>query len=199
MNAVTDIESIHAVRKSQGGVFTTADLRTALADPHPASLTRRIKRLIEHGTLRRFARGFYTTANFQPERLACRMVPGACISFETVLAAELVIGPSPTKRIVATKPGRARTFEAHDLELEFLTLSSHLLFGCTNKDGIRRANAEKAVLDTLYFHLRGRHYSFDIYSDLNLAKLDAARLREYVARYPNPKFRAFARRVLELP
>jgi len=199
MNAVMDIEIIRAISERQGGVFTTSDLRTALADPHSASLTRRVHRLIAHGVLRRFARGFYTATDFVPERLVCRMVPGACISFETVLAAKLVIGPAPTRRIVATKLGAARRFKAADLKLDFVSLSSHLMFGCTNEGGIRRADAEKAVLDTLYFHLRGRRYSFDVYSDLNLTKLDSARLQDYLARYPNPKFRAFAGRVLKLP
>jgi hypothetical protein len=54
------------------------------------------------------------------------------------------------------------------------------------------------VLDTLYFHLRGRRYPFDIYSDIALHKFDKARLRDYVSRYRNPKFVAFVEGVLEI-
>ncbi len=59
------------------------------------------------------------------------------------------------------------------------------------------ADPEKAVLDTLYFHLRGRRYVFDIYSDLAIEKLDMDRVRTYLKRYRNPRFVSFATGLLE--
>ena len=59
-------------------------------------------------------------------------------------------------------------------------------------DGVRVADKEKAFLDVLYFHLRGRVYPFDLYSDIRLEAFDSMRLREYLKRYRNPKFVAFA-------
>ena len=56
---------------------------------------------------------------------------------------------------------------------------------------------EKAVLDVLYFHLRGRAYPFDLYSDIRFDELDRHRVREYLKRYENPKFIAFAETVLD--
>ena len=82
--------------------------------------------------------------------------------------------------------------------VEHVGVTVGLWFGFTVRDGVRYADAEKAVLDTLYFHLRGRRQAFDIYSDLNLRKLDRARLRDYLARYRNPRFVTFAQRLLEL-
>ena len=84
------------------------------------------------------------------------------------------------------------------IEVEHVGIASRLSFGCKPADGVRYANTEKAVLDVLYFHLRGRRYGFDIYSDINLRKLDMDRMNEYLRRYRNPKFVAFARRVLGL-
>jgi hypothetical protein len=72
-------------------------------------------------------------------------------------------------------------------------------FGYTATDGVQFADAEKAVLDVLYFHLRGRRYPFDIYSDIDFEKLDQGRLRSHLERYRNPKFVAFVRALLRLP
>ena len=71
------------------------------------------------------------------------------------------------------------------------------MFGFANVNGIRCAEVEKAVLDTLYYHLRGRRYAFDIYSDMDLSKLNHVRLREYLGCYNNPKFIAFVVGLLE--
>ena len=111
---------------------------------------------------------------------------------------ELLIGTSPDRRVVATKVGRTRRYAARGFEIEHVGISAGLSFGCKPTDGVRYADAEKAVLDVLYFHLRGRRYAFDIYSDINLLKLDSGRMHEYLKRYRNPKFVAFAQRVLEI-
>ena len=198
MKLESDRRLIERLRDPQRGVFTTADLRTALADPHGAAFTRRVNRLLDAGILWRFTRGFYVTESFDLELLSCRIAPHSCVSFETVLAGELFIGPRPERRVVATKVGPGRTYAARGYEIEHLSLSQHLNFGCTSDGGIRRANAEKAVLDVLYFHLRGRSSTFDIYSDLRLDKLDRERLARYIERYRNPKYKSFARHVLQL-
>jgi len=48
-------------------------------------------------------------------------------------------------------------------------------------------------MDTLYFHLRGRRYPFDIFSDFDYSGLDPKTLLEYLEAYENPKFVVFAK------
>lgn len=196
MNVISDSRLVSRLSVAQAGVFTTADLQTALGEQHPSAFGRRIRDLQTHGVLFRFTRGFYVTDEFELPVLSQRIAPGSCISFETVLARRLVIGTNPARRVVATKVGRTRRYAARGFEIEHVGISAGLVFGCANVDGVRFANAEKAVLDVLYFHLRGRRYAFDVYSDINLRKLDLSRVREYLQRYRNPRFVAFARRVL---
>jgi hypothetical protein len=198
MKALEDQRSVMSLGEAQRGVFSTADLRSALADRHPAAFGRRIRKLVEEGVLFRFTRGFYVTEEFELPVLSQRIAPESCISFETVLARELVIGPRPERRVVATKAGPSRRYESRGFVIEHLRVSPGLTFGCETVQGVRMANVEKAVLDVLYFHLRGRRYSFDIYSDLDPGRLDRARVKEYLARYANPKFRSFAASVLEI-
>ena len=198
MKTLSDSQMVTRLSGAQTGVFTTADLRTALGEVHPAAFGRRIRDLQTHGVLFRFTRGFYVTEKFELPVLSQRIAPSSCISFETVLARRLVIGTSPVRRVVATKVGRTRRYCSRGFEIEHVGISGGLVFGYENVDGVRYANVEKAVLDVLYFHLRGRRYAFDIYSDINLAKLNLDRTREYLRRYRNPKFVAFAKRVLRL-
>ena len=198
MKFIEDQRRVQRLRDAQRGVFSTADLRSALADRHPAALGRRIRKLVEEEVLTRFTRGFYVAQEFSLPVLSQRIAPESCISFETILARETVIGPKPERRVVATKAGPSRRYEARGFVIEHMRVSPDLMFGCEGVDGVRTAHVEKAVLDVLYFHLRGRRYSFDIYSDMNLGRLDRARLKEYLGRYANPKFRAFAEKVLEI-
>lgn len=198
MKSIFDSQLLTRLSAAQAGVFTTADLRTALGEPHPAAFTRRLRALQAHGVLFRFTRGFYVTEEFELPVLSQRIAPESCISFETVLAQRLIIGTNPVRRVVASKVGRTRRYAARGFEIEHVGISESLAFGCENVDGIRYTNSEKAVLDVLYFHLRGRRYAFDIYSDINLNKLDLDRMREYLERYRNPKFVVFASRVLGL-
>ena len=99
---------------------------------------------------------------------------------------------------IAARPGRAHAYRGLGVEIVHVHIAPHLDFGHDTVDGVRWADPEKAALDALYFHLRGRRYPFDVYSDLDLSRLDATRLEDYLARYRNPKFVAFARSVLRL-
>ncbi len=198
MKLLNDEKLISELSESQAGVFSTADLRVALSDPHPAAFGRRMRRLIDRQVLSRFVRGFYVASDFDLSVLSQRIAPNSCISFETVLARHLIIGTKPVHRILATKIGRTRRYSNGDFHVEHVGQSSHLFFGFENIDGIRYADPEKAVLDTCYFHLRGRRFAFDIYSDINLQKLDMDRIKKYLRAYRNSKFVAFAEKVLRI-
>ncbi len=188
---------INELADEQRGVFSKADLQTAFAEPHPSAFVRRVNRLEQLGTLRRFTRGCYVIPDFHLPTLSRRMVPDSYVSFEWCLARALVIGPRPTHRLVAVRTGKARSYSGLGSDLQYVSVSKHLFFGFdVGTDGVRYADPEKATLDALYFHLRGRRYSFDIYSDLQIERLNLERLSDYLSKYKNPKFRAFVLDVL---
>src|SRR5690606_3631596 len=113
-------------------------------------------------------------------------------------ARALVIGPRPERHLSAISADRPRRFEAHGWRVEFHRLAGWLRFGERVRAGVHETDPEKALLDVLYFHLRGSAALFDIYSDIGLDRLDGARLRDHLARYRNPRFVAFAEGVLRL-
>jgi len=179
-----------------GGVFSINDLRNLFNQQNDVLLHRHIRRFEEEGILSRFKQGFYTTPDFDPEVLACRMYPDAYISLGTILAKRLIIGSIPGKTTYAVKTGRTRLFTASGRTISYYEAAPELLFGFTTENGVRRATPEKAFLDTLYFHQKGRAFSFDIYSDIDTTRLDAERIRSWLPRYNNPRFISFVTGVL---
>jgi len=198
MKSVADSQLVHRLNAEQCGIYSKGDLQSAFGEPHPAGFVRRVNTLLDHGILRRFCRGWYVGEDFDLATLSQRLAPESYISFGTVLARDLIIGTSPDRQIVAVKLGRPRRYTCDGYVIEHVGTTEELLFGFSTVNGVRYANAEKAVLDALYFHLRGRLYPFDIYSDIALHKLDKERMVDYLGRYRNPKFVAFAARVLEI-
>ena len=196
VNLDQDSRAVARIATAQRGVLSKADLQTLLAERHPAAFTRRVAALERHRALRRFCRGFYVHEPFDLPTLSQRLAPTSYVSFGTVLARHLLIGPRPDRQLLAAKVGRAHTYRGLDHEIVHLSIAPHLDFGHTTIDGVRWADAEKATLDVLYFHLRGRRYPFDLYSDIDYSRLDRKRLTTYLQRYRNPKFVTFAERIL---
>lgn len=196
MNSIADARLVRDLEGPQRGVFSKGDLQTAIREQHPAAFVRRVDALLDNGVLRRFCRGWYVTESFDLATLSQRLAPGSVISFTTVLARHLVVGPSPGTSIVAVKTGRPRRYTDGEHLVEHVSITARLLFGFSTIDGVRYADPEKAFLDTLYFHLRGRRYPFDIYSDVAVDRLDHERIQEYLRRYRNPKFVTFVEGML---
>ena len=196
MKVIDDARVLRALNGPQRGVFSKSDLQIALQERYPAAFVRRVDALIDNGVLRRFCRGWYVTEGFDLATLSQRLAPESVVSFTTVLARHLIVGPSPEGTIVAVKTGRPRRYFEDEHIIEHVSITPRLLFGFENVDGVRFADPEKAFLDTLYFHLRGRQFPFDLYSDIAVDRLDGGRVERYLSRYRNPKFVSFARRVL---
>ena len=198
MNLVADLRVLDRLDTEQRGVWSTADLTSALAEPHAAAFSRRVRQLVDAAELSCFTRGFYVRSKFDLPTLSQRIAPESYISFGTVLARELIIGTDPARQVVAVKIGRTRRYVAQGMTIEHVGTTPELFFGYASRDGVSYADPEKAVLDTLYYHLRGRRYPFDIFSDLAFGRLNQRRLRDYLGRYKNPKFVLFAQRLLGL-
>jgi hypothetical protein len=193
-----DIALIQRFRTAQAGVFSTADLKNLLGEKHPAGFVRRVRALEREHLIERFVRGWYVTpGSFDLSTLSQRIAPGSYVSYGTVLADALVVGPAPQREVWSSKVGRSRIYRGADCRILHLGIDEQLLFGFEERGAVRWATPEKALLDTLYFYLRGRRYPFDIYSDLNLEPINRRRLRDDLRRYRNPKFAVFVNRVLD--
>lgn len=198
MNIMQTVQTLQQLAPELKGVFTLADLKTLLGAASTRTFYQQVGRLVAEGILKRFARGVYVTAGFDPATLSQTLCPDSCLSFEYVLSRKLVIGAGPGNRIRAVKPGKRRLYTAPGIavSVEQLGIREALCTGFAVEDGIRIACPEKAFLDTLYFHTRGYRFNFDIYSDPDLSVLDMERFAALLTLYENPKFTVFVKGVV---
>jgi hypothetical protein len=198
MNEAADLQIVRRLSGPQQGIFSRSDLQTALAERHATQLARRIRSLQGADALRRLCRGWYVAEDFDLATLSQRLAPDSYVSFETVLARDLRIGPKPVRSISAAKLGKGRRYEGAGVVVEHVHIARHLFFGFdVDARGIKWATPEKALLDMLYFHLRGRPSLVDVFSDIRLDGLRRDVFDSYLKRYRNPKFIAFARGVID--
>jgi hypothetical protein len=179
-----------------GGVFSVSDLKNLFNENNPVLLYRQIKSLVDNNVLKRFKKEFYVTNTFNAEVLAQKLYPDSYISLGTVLAKNLLIGSVPDKTLYSIKTGRTRFFKSPSTSLLFLSVTPRLYFGFEFDNGLRYAIKEKAFIDTLYFYQKGFTFSFNIFEDIDLSRIDKREARSMLAQYKNPKFVTFAKGVL---
>lgn len=174
-----------------GGVFTFGDIWN-LAGMNSSDRTAKIiLRLVREKILYKIRRGLYVTATPDLWVLVTRLKAKTCISMDSVLARNGVIGTIP-KGVSAIYPGNPKIFATPFGNIRFFKIKKTLLFGFqTLPNGVVVADNEKAYLDSLYYYMKGARFVFDPQKDIDLGLLDQTRLRKYLKRYKNPRFRRF--------
>jgi predicted transcriptional regulator of viral defense system len=175
-------------------VFTVADLKVALDESAPATFFRTLGELVSAGMLVKVKRGIYAAPGATLASISNRIEPESYISTGTVLAEKAIIGSVPGRRIQAVKTGRPRTYRCSLGIIEHLSIDPRLYFGFTSINGIRIATPEKAFLDVCYFYYKGKHFSFDPASDVNMRDLDFKVISGYLKRYDR-RFVTFFKRI----
>jgi hypothetical protein len=179
-----------------GGVFFINDLKNLFNHDSEVQLYRRIIVFEKSGVLQRIKQGFYVTENFDPELLACRIYPDSYISFGNILAKELIIGSVPEKTIYLVKAGRNKLFTSPTVTLVYFGTAQDFQFGSINRNGKRYATPEKAFLDILYFYQKGHTFSFDIFNDIDISRLDTKKIESWLKHYKNPNYISFVKGVI---
>ena len=180
------------------GVFTIADLRVALDENSEATLYRVLGELTGSGVLIKVKRGIYAKPEASLAAISARIDPEAYVSTGTVLARAALIGSIPGRRVQAVKVGRPRVYRCALGTIEHLSISPRLFFGFSLVDGQRVASLEKAFLDVCYFAYRGRRFSFDPGTDVDLARLDFGTIERHLESY-DTRFVSFFNRTWRRP
>lgn len=196
-NGILNAELIRKYSPSLGGVFSLSDLKGLFPLLPQNVFYRRMTILEKAGILKRFTRGIYLAENFNISVLSQKISPESYVSFETVLAKNMIIGTLPARELKAVKVGKKRKYVSNDFSIVHFGIERKLFFGFETVDGINFATKEKALLDTLYFHIRGVRFYFDIYSDIDLEKIDTNIIKKYLSKYKNPKFVKFVKGYLK--
>jgi hypothetical protein len=195
-NLLDDAEKINSFTPDLHGVFTLPDLKNLFSEPRDNLFYRRLKALEKAGRIQRVVRGIYTSPVFDMQNLSQKVIPDSYLSLGTVLAESLMIGSIPENETMAVRIGKKRVFITGYGTLVYLGIAPALYFGFKKKDGINKADKEKAFLDTLYYFQKGLRFAFDIYSDIDVSVLHLPTIDAYLKHYRNPKFKSFVRNYL---
>ena len=197
-NITLDIQLIEKTKETLGGVFDHADIANLFGEPHQKQLYRRLNDLIENGNLERFCRGVYITPKFDLEVLSQKISPRSYISFGSVLAEHLVIGRIPRYQLDAVKIGKTRVYKQGDYTVRHFGSKTSDQFGIKSIGGVRKADAERALIDTLYFYQHGTEFYFDIFSDIDRNRFDTKKIDLYLSQNDkNQKFVNFVKGFFE--
>ena len=176
-----------------GGVFSLLDLSSLFDNSSRQSLWTAIRLFEAAGLLKRYCRGVYVTREFNPQILSAKVRTDSYISFGSALAYHRLIGTESPFLVSCVVPSRASEYTG-DVNLSYARISKELYFGMKPlENGVKIADAEKAVLDTLYFYQHKKGFYFNVFQDINFAMLSKEKLETYLERYANPKFRTFVR------
>ena len=198
MNAVQRVKVFDELGKSQGGVFTTSDLKTFFGIDGASSLVAALRPYLDGGKVVRAKRGLYLASQADPLEAVRRICPDAVLSFGNVLASHLLVGSVPARQFRFTGSCRDQLLAGPEWTIIVHHQSEHLRFGWSVDDrGVCVAEPEKAVLDCLVYHQMGVKFSFDLETGIDRAGISHEKFLEYVERYPNPRFRARCKRWID--
>jgi len=199
-NKIEEVLAIQKFGNELGGVLVFSDLKTLLYDKSIFHISKLLSELELAGAFKRFIRGFYymPDKNIDLALISQRIAPESYISFECILAKELIIGVTPKFAVSAVKIGPAKTYKDEKYRIAQYGIKPELFFGYEKKDGIAYATKEKAILDILYFYSLGSYKPLiNIYADIDYSRFDKKKLRGYLSKYKNPKFKKFVNSLLE--
>jgi hypothetical protein len=190
----TDLQDL---LERQSGILLSSDLEAFWGNRDAFLLHDRINVWIELGTLRSVCRGVYVGKRFDPWSLAQRMYPDSVVSTVSVLSRHALVGTAPSEQAWCVRAGRSRDIGSGGIAVHAWSQDASLVdLGWEWQGAVRVARPEKAFLDTLYFHLHGRAYPFSVPQDIDASGLSRPFLEELLPLYPNIRFRAFARGVI---
>ena len=134
---------------------------------------------------------------FDSQILSAKVRTDSYISFGSALAYRRLIGTESPRLVTCVTPARAAEYSG-DVNLSYARISKDLFFGYeTLQNGVKMADAEKAVLDTLYFYQHKKTFYFNIFQDIDFSTLSRKKLDAYLKQYKNPKFQTFARNTID--
>ena len=195
-NALENTGKLVEFAPKVGGVFSLSELSSLFDISSQQTLWIAVRQFETVGLLKRYCRGIYVTREFDPQVLSAKVRTDSYISFGSALAFHKLIGTESPFLVSCVVPSRASEY-AGEINLSYARLSEKMFFGTTLlENGVRIADAEKAVLDTLYFYLRKKKFYFNIFQDINFSALSKEKVNAYLEKFANPKFRTFARNTI---
>jgi predicted transcriptional regulator of viral defense system len=162
--------------------FSLSDLEKLL-DIKRTSLRVMVSRLAKQGVLERLKRGIYQLS-LKPEdllRVANQLYYPSYISFEYALGEYGILSEKPFVVTLAT-PKKSKRITLRNTTIEFRQIKKELFFGFEKKEGVFWGEAEKVLLDQIYFASLGK--ANIAFKELTLVGLSKKKLLAFARKYP---------------
>lgn len=195
-NAVENTGKLADFAPRVGGVFSLSELSSLFDISSQQALWIAVRQFEAVGLLKRYCRGIYVAREFDAQVLSAKVRTDSYITFGSALAYHKLIGTESPFLVSCATPSRASEYVG-EINLSYARISPKLCFGTILlENGVRMADAEKAVLDTLYFYQHKKKFYFNIFQDINYSMLSKEKIDAYLESFANPKFKAFARNTI---
>jgi len=172
------------LKKINKDFYTLSDLEKISGLSRPSLLVA-LSRLEKSGRIKRVSRGNYQSADspLNIEVIACQIYQQAYISFESALSKYGILSQVPYTLTMATI-NKPKKIKIGDREIEYRRLKPELFFGYKLINNCYLAEAEKALLDTIYLQSKGL-IAVD-FNELNFKNIRKTYLKQYLKSYPVP-------------
>jgi predicted transcriptional regulator of viral defense system len=192
---VSEIDLIN-ILPSIRNVITVGELRTLFPKVGNDALMKFLKRLILKGTLLKVKAGLYATKNASLIDISYKLNSETYLSFDSVLSKYGIMGSVPSRHVAWIKVGSPKMFKCDLGLISHYSINSKYFFGYRTVEGIQEATPEKAFIDICYFLSKGKHFSFNITSEIYVKDFNTQLIEEYLQNYPK-RFVDYTKKLIE--
>ena len=182
-----DLASLTKEIRDSGLYFFRIDtLQNVLKVPNHRSLYNVLSQLVRAGILDKAERNTYIRSDYQGSEFALAnfLYQPSYISFESALSFYGVLSQFPIEVTSATLK-LPRTKICKDKQFSYFRIKKDLFWGYTKQENYLIADAEKALLDQLYFSTKGnKSLSFDEY---DFSRLHKKTIFQYAQLFPHTR------------
>jgi predicted transcriptional regulator of viral defense system len=167
-------------------LFSLSDFERLFDINNKNTLYKKIQRLEAEGIVQKLKKGYYhfLLAEINDFILANFLYQPSYISLESALSFYGIITGFPYQ-ITSLTPKKSKTYFINNKEFRYSKINPSFFWGYQKKDEFLIAEKEKAIIDYVYFHLKGLK-NFDP-SEFNLNEIDKKKLFDYGKRFKNQK------------
>lgn len=194
MESLSTIGVIKLLQSQKTPLFSLNDFARILGIENRRTLYKKIQRLEDKKIIQRLIKGKYRflLSTVNDFTLANFLYRPSYISLETALSFYGIITAFPYQ-ITSITIQKTRSFDIDGKEFKFSRISPALFWGWEKKEDFLIAEKEKALLDYLYFGLKGiRDFDLD---EIDTTEIDRQKLLSFARRFNNKYLLAAAARL----
>lgn len=186
METYTTTEIIRILKEKQIALFSLSDFGRLFNIKNKQTLYKKIQRLQKKKLIQPLIKGRYLffLNDVSDFTLANYLYQPSYISLESALSFYGII-TGFTYKLISLTTKKSRTFQINNKEFQYCHIDSNYYWGYEKKDDFLIADKEKALLDYIYFSLKGLR-SLD-WEELEMKQLSKKRLISYAKKFNNQR------------